>query len=117
MPDKETVLQEAQRLVHGERLAAYGHPAEDYACTAALFNAIWGPNGADRLKCPLTPTDVILGMIAVKMSRESRHPKRDNRVDLAGYAGCLDMVHEKNAEVAHEQASKLETGTSARSSS
>jgi hypothetical protein len=31
-------------------------------------------------------------MIGVKMSRECNRPKRDNRVDLAGYAETLDMV-------------------------
>ena len=34
-------------------------------------------------------------MIAVKISRESRIGKRDNRVDMAGYAECLDMVREE----------------------
>ena len=31
-------------------------------------------------------------MIAVKISRECHRPKRDNRVDIAGYAEALDMV-------------------------
>jgi hypothetical protein len=31
-------------------------------------------------------------MIGVKMSRECNKPKRDNRIDIAGYAEALDMV-------------------------
>jgi hypothetical protein len=34
---------------------------------------------------------VAMMMVAVKLSRESRHHQRDNIVDAAGYAGCLDM--------------------------
>lgn len=36
-------------------------------------------------------------MIAVKISRECHRPKRDNRVDIAGYAEVLDMVIEFQA--------------------
>lgn len=97
-PYQESILQEAQRLVHGDRGAAYSHPLTDYACTAGLWNAIWGPHGADKLRADLTPEDAILGMIAVKMSRESRQGKRDNRTDMAGYAECLDLVHQRRAE-------------------
>jgi len=31
-------------------------------------------------------------MIGVKISRECNKPKRDNRIDIAGYAEALDMV-------------------------
>lgn len=84
----ETILQEAQRLVHGNRQALYGHPIEDYTRTGRIWGAILGiPDIDPRIAC--------LMMAAVKISREVNKPKRDNRVDLAGYAECADMVAEK----------------------
>jgi hypothetical protein len=38
--------------------------------------------------------DVPLAMICVKLSRESHQHKRDNLVDIAGYAAALDRLYE-----------------------
>ena len=84
----ETALQEAQRLVHGDRGAAYGHPIDDYARTGRMWGAILGIRDIDPRLCCLM-------MAAVKISREVNAPKRDNRVDLAGYAECAQMVAER----------------------
>ena len=40
---------------------------------------------------PFTPDFGCLMMVAVKLSREAGKPKRDNRVDGAGYLECADM--------------------------
>jgi len=32
-------------------------------------------------------------LLALKLAREQHKPKRDNRVDIAGYAWVLDEVH------------------------
>ena len=85
----ETVLQEAQRLVYGDRQADYGHPMDDFTRTAAMWTAILG--------MPVTPEQVGLCMIAVKVSRQCNHPKRDNMTDAAGYAGTVQMVVEERA--------------------
>lgn len=87
--DKETILQEAIRLVGGARQSAYGHPFDDYTRTVQAFNALTGLN--------ITVSQGVVFMICVKLSRESHHPKRDNRVDGAGYFQCLDMVREKES--------------------
>lgn len=81
------ILEEANGLVHGDRGEAYGHPLDDYICTAALWSAILGVT--------VTAEQAILCMIAVKVSRESRKHKHDNCVDIAGYAECLHMVIEE----------------------
>ncbi len=86
-PYSETVLQEAQRLVYGDRGAAYGHPLDDYTRTAALWSPILG--------VPVTAEQAILCMIQVKISRECHAPKRDNRVDIGGYSECLDRVDQE----------------------
>lgn len=93
----ETILQEAQRLVHGNRGADYGHPADDYAATVAMWRAmILRRYGVD---VPLTPDFGCLMMVAVKLSREAGKPKRDNRTDGAGYFECEDMCLEREPGV------------------
>ena len=84
----ESILAEADRLVSGPRQGEYGHPGEDFADTAAINSVLLKA----KLKAPLDARDVALFMVGVKLSRESRRPKRDNRVDAAGYLRCLDMV-------------------------
>jgi hypothetical protein len=88
---QESILQEAHRLTHGERNATYAHPFDDYSCTAALFTAILG----GKLKSAITAHEMALGMCCVKLSRESRVQKRDNLVDLAGYAWVARMCIEE----------------------
>ena len=83
----ETILQEAQRLVHGDRQADYGHPLDDFTRTAAMWSAILGYR--------VTAEQVGLCMCAVKISRECNRPKRDNLTDLAGYAATVQMVKEE----------------------
>ena len=81
-----SILVEADSLVNGPRRRAYGHPREDYGRAAKMFAAILGVD--------VTPSQAILCMVAVKISRECHRPARDNRVDIAGYAKCLDLVAE-----------------------
>jgi len=94
----ETILQEAQRLVHGDRQAAYGHPYDDYARTARMWEAILG-----LPPYRITPSTACLMMAAVKISRQVNKPKRDNMTDLAGYAACAQMCAERE-EALHERA-------------
>lgn len=87
---EETVLEEAQRLIYGDRNEAYGHPLDDFTRTGRMWGAILGiPD--------IPPEHVGLCMSAVKISREVNAPKRDNRVDGPGYWGCVDMIHEERA--------------------
>lgn len=87
----ESALQEAQRLVHGNRGADYGHPIDDYTRTGRMWGAILGIGDIDpRVAC--------LMMAAVKISREVNKHKRDNLVDLAGYAECANMVAERQEQ-------------------
>lgn len=94
----ETCLEEAQRLVYGDRGAAYGHPLEDYAATGAMFGALlqrWAVQSANRRGASPLPVPARLAcllMVAVKASREARVSKRDNRTDMAGYAECLQRI-------------------------
>lgn len=96
----ETICQEADRLVSHDRGNDYGHPLEDFSRTGSL----WAPILSGWAKMtdgeePVSPELVGLCMIALKISREINRPKRDNRVDIAGYAKCLEMINEKRASI------------------
>ncbi len=87
VPTDENVLEEANRLVGGARGENYGHPYDDFGRTAAIISAIIGTE--------VTRHQVPLIMIAVKLSRHCNKPKRDNIVDIAGYARTAEMVAER----------------------
>ncbi len=93
LPD-ETVLQEADRLVSGDRGSVYGHPYDDFSRTARIWEGILG--------CTVTAAQVGLCMIGVKISREVHKPKRDNLVDIAGYAKTVALVRERETQLAAE---------------
>lgn len=80
----ESILQEAQRIVHGDRGADYGSPKLDFARTAKMWGAILG------FEVPVEK--VPLCMVALKISRQCNKAKRDNWVDIAGYAETGYMV-------------------------
>ena len=75
-----SLLDQAKRLTSHDRNKAYGHPKEDFARIAAHWGAILG--------VVVTPKQVALCMIAVKIARECHSTKLDNWVDMAGYARC-----------------------------
>ena len=80
-------LQEAHRLVHGDRGAAYGHPLDNFTHTAGLWSTAFGWD--------VTAEQVALAMILVKISRECHAPKADNIVDICGYAETHHMVQQE----------------------
>jgi hypothetical protein len=91
---KTSILAEAEKLTNHDRKTSYGHPLDDYTRTAALFNAAF----AHKISEKFQPEDIMLAMVLVKISREINSPKRDNRVDGAGYFNCIDMSYEERAK-------------------
>ena len=80
------ILHEADKLVHGDRGDDYGSPREDFERTAKLMSAVLGTS--------VTAEQVPLLMMCVKLSRQCHKPKRDNLVDIAGYAETAGMLEE-----------------------
>ncbi len=88
LPKQLSILEEAEKLINGDRQQSYGHPYDDYQVTAAMWRAMMIRRyGID---VPLTPDFACLMMAAMKISREAGQHKRDNLVDMAGYAGCVE---------------------------
>lgn len=86
----KTVLEEAARLVDGDRQQAYGHPADNHACTAAMWNAYLARRGHPDLD----GFDVCMLNILQKCSRLAHTRHRDGLVDIAGFARNAEMVDE-----------------------
>lgn len=82
-PD-ETILQEAQRIIHGQRRDDYGDVTESFQRIADLWSPIVGQ--------AVTPAQVALCMLQLKVARYLNGKQRDSVVDIAGYAGCLARV-------------------------
>ncbi len=84
-----TVLEEANEVINGPRREAYGPVEESFKRHAQVWNAILMP----KLKEEITPEEVTLMMIGLKLMRESNSHSRDNLIDLAGYTALLAKLH------------------------
>jgi hypothetical protein len=89
----ETILQEAQRLVYGDRNKDYGHPLDDFSRTAEMATGLLRNKLKDGAQ--ITAEDFGMLMILAKLSRQVNRPKRDNLVDAAGYAATIQMCIEE----------------------
>lgn len=88
---QQSVLQEAQSLIHGARQKTYGSPLKNWQRTAAIWSIVLGVE--------VTPRQAVMCMIGTKMARQVHKPTRDNIVDICGYAG-LDELIESEEEIA-----------------
>ncbi len=85
-PSVSDVLLEAYAITHGDRQATYGPPDQDFRRTADMWTALFGHLLRDGER--FEPAHVAQAMILLKMSRQMHQQKRDNWVDVAGYARC-----------------------------
>jgi hypothetical protein len=84
------ILQEADHLTAEDRRAAYDHPAPNHKRIAAFWNVYLA--GRPDPGAPISPSDVVTMMILLKVARNQYQYQRDNVVDIAGYARCLEMI-------------------------
>lgn len=96
-----SILEEAQKLIYGDREKDYGPPTQSFQSIADLWTAYLvaskhitedDDSGSHRF---LTPTDVAHLMILLKVSRGlTGGYKQDTYIDIAGYAGCVERIEE-----------------------
>ncbi len=79
-----TIFDEAEAIVGGDRQQDYGGVRGSFDRIALTWSAILG--------CPVTGEQVGLCMISLKLVRESHRHKRDNLVDVCGYARALEQM-------------------------
>ena len=101
--ERPTVLEEAAAITAGDRNADYGDPDENHGRTAELFGSFLRgrlltlarriyPDGVPNevlyfiSRVSLFGRDACMFNILQKVSREANATKRDNLVDIAGYA-------------------------------
>lgn len=78
------ILEEAAALIYGDREADYGSVTENFGNIAKGWSVLAGTE--------ITPEQVGLMMVWLKISRQVNKPKHDNLVDAAGYIGCIDKI-------------------------
>lgn len=81
-----TLAADAVQAVTGPRQRDYAHPKINFQRIANLWSIV--------LDVDITPEQVALCMIQVKIAREMNRHTRDNIVDLIGYSLTLDACQE-----------------------
>ncbi len=82
--EEKTILEIAQDAVYSDRAADYGTVTDNFNTIADFWKVI--------LKQDITPEQVGMCMVAVKMARHMYKFKLDNLVDIAGYAATLEKL-------------------------
>lgn len=90
MTKREEILKEAIRLTHGERNRDYGTPLENHQRIADIWTVVLGH--------PVTPAQVALCMVGVKLARLAQTPTHeDSFIDGSAYmaiAGELSLSND-----------------------
>jgi hypothetical protein len=82
-------LNEANRLVNGDRNNQYGDPNQDFKRTAALWESYLRGAFEQRGDTKVMAHDVGIMMMLLKISRISWSPsKMDSIIDAIGYGAC-----------------------------
>ena len=87
---KTSILDEAKAIVEGSRQSDYGDPVESFNRIAKTASVITGKD--------LSPKECCAVLMAVKIVRESFKHKRDNLIDLCGYAHIMNELNENESE-------------------
>jgi hypothetical protein len=85
---EEGICEEAHRIQGGDRQQDYGDPTPNHEDIANLWNVYIKVASRNREDKQLAARDVAHMMILMKVARNCHKPKRDNWVDMAGYAQC-----------------------------
>lgn len=80
----------AADLVTGSKQIDYAHPLDNFTRAAQIWSAILG--------ITVSPEQVALCMVGMKISREVANQKLDNTIDGIGYFLTLAMVQQERAE-------------------
>ena len=84
--ERSSILLEADEIVNGQRQVDYSDPVESFATISKIASAIIGKE--------ITPIECCKVLMAVKHARQQFKHKRDNLVDLAGYAEILNRLEQ-----------------------
>lgn len=87
------ILEKANEIINKrseEKERMYGPIGKSMERAAAIFNAMSSTT-------QLTPQDMFLALVSIKLSRESNTHKEDNLLDAVAYLGAMNnYINEKN---------------------
>lgn len=89
---RKDVLEEAISCVCGSRDEQYGNPEDSFK----MISQLWSAYLDEKLFEPIRGRDVAVMMSLLKIARLAKSSKRDNWVDLAGYAACGGEIDVEN---------------------
>lgn len=84
------ILQAAEKIINGDRAKAYGSPLVSCTKIATLWGVV--------LNCEITPEQVAMCMIQLKIVREMNRHQKDNIIDIAGYAGIMEKIIKEKSD-------------------
>ena len=88
------VLEEAKKIILGERQDDYGNPEDCFSDIAMLWQAYIDIKETKKGSEKLKGSDVAFLMGLLKLVREIHSHKRDNLVDYAGYIDIGNKLRE-----------------------
>lgn len=86
----KSILAEAAEIRAGVRAVDYGDAVENFKLIAEIATLLVGVK--------ITPEECCIVLMATKLARERCKHKRDNLVDLCGYADILYLIRESEDE-------------------
>lgn len=95
----KSTLEEAQEIVNGARQKDYGTPWVNHGLTAKYWEVLFGIS--------ISAEQVCVANILQKIARESNAYKRDNFVDMAGYAENANLCAIEDQRIIAERVAQL----------
>lgn len=94
---RAAVLDEAKKIVTQDRCEQYGGPEDSFRVIGELWAAYLRGRGVLKSGEEIDPDMVANMMVLLKVARASTaiEPKRDNYIDMAGYAACAAELEER----------------------
>lgn len=81
----DTILEEAQDIVYGDREQTHGDPGKNLRAIAAMWSPVFG--------VAVTEQQVVMAMILLKVARAINMPAhRDHWRDIAGYVALAERA-------------------------
>ena len=93
-----TYLDIARAITLEDRQIEYGSPIVNFLRTAIRWS-MW-------LEIAVTPYDVAVMMMDMKIARENETHKSDNLIDTIGYASCIDRMDEAMKSIGYHNGIK-----------
>lgn len=96
--EDESCLEEAAKIISGNRQNDYGTPEDSFQRIADYWNAYLYHRkevmkGTIDEDYPLEGKDIAMMMVLFKIAREEHSHKHDNLVDICGYTAILDNMY------------------------